>query len=437
MKPFACALMLTAVGCSCGRGSTHNTRAVSEGDSAGSTSSGAASLDASTPSPNESPIPRGEADMAVPPAASSDECTPWVNEDRGPSVLSDGSVVNLQPTQDCVHPEVSENCVDDFCVIPPGCFIMGAPRDEFDAGRDSNVQVQVSLTRAFELGRYEVTTRQWLSAGFELPTREYDVGMCKDQHCPISNVNLFEAITFANRYSEMHGLQPCYELKGCTGIFGSGPICRHASSEPGILDCEVPTVDDEYACDGLYVTAEDVYSCEGYRLPTEAEWEYAARAGTSTAFWRGDIRPYPPNEDCPCEGNLEGVEWYCNNSGSRQHTVGELPANPWGLHDVLGNVREWTADAIYYLGYGEGPLVDPKGYWWDVAGKAARDLMPVAEYGGRTKAQDTMIIRGGAYLFNATSAKVNRRSYNPLPFQGDSGLGIRLARTLPAPTEGG
>lgn len=72
---------------------------------------------------------------------------------------------------------------------------------------------------------------------------------------------------------------------------------------------------------------------------------------------------------------------------------------------------------------------------WDVAGKVDRNLMPVADYGGDIETQDVMIFRGGAYSLNATSAKVNRRSYNPLPYQGDSSLGFRLARTIPAPAE--
>src|SRR5690606_32015435 len=129
---------------------------------------------------------------------------------------------------------------------------------------------------------------------------------------------------------ELMGLSPCYELTACSGNFGAGPVCNRPGSEPGVLECDTPDA-DEYDCGGLYTTANSVYECEGYRLPTEAEWEYAARAGRKTAFWTGDITPLSPDADCPCDGTLQGAEWYCFNSGKHQHAVGELKPNWWGL----------------------------------------------------------------------------------------------------------
>jgi formylglycine-generating enzyme required for sulfatase activity len=272
----------------------------------------------------------------------------------------EGTTINLEPTSDCRHPEVSPSCADGFCAIPPGCFIMGAPRDEFGAARDRDVQVQVTLTRAFEIGQFEVTNQQWLDAGLDLPTREQDVGTCRDPECPISNVNLFEALTYANTLSELNELPACYELWGCEGTFGSGPICNRAGAEPGSLEC-TRTEEDGLSCEGIHVLADDVYACEGYRLPTEAEWEYAARAGTRTAFWTGPITWRKLLGECSVDPNLEPVAWYCFNANQQQQVVGGKPPNPWGLHDVLGNVAEWTADALYWLGYGEGPLTDPMG----------------------------------------------------------------------------
>ena len=337
---------------------------------------------------------------------------------------------NLEPSASCKHPRVAADCKDGFCRIPAGCFVMGSPRTEFGAGRDDDGQVEVTLSRPFALGQYEVTNEAWAAEGFEVPRRDVDTGACRDPKCPVSNVNLFEVLSFANRYSEHRGLPACYRLEDCAGKFGSGPICNQAGTEPGQLSCS-RREEDGLNCGGLFVTAPSVYDCRGYRLPTEAEWEYAARAGTRTAFFNGEITPEPVPGECAPDTRLSQIAWYCNNSGGRQHAVGQRAPNGWGLHDMLGNVSEWTADAIHFLGYGKGPLKDPMSYWWSHGGEKDRNLMPVAAYGGELARQDTMIARGGNYQFSASSTKVDKRAHLARVFQGTSVLGFRLARTLP------
>jgi formylglycine-generating enzyme required for sulfatase activity len=131
-----------------------------------------------------------------------------------------------------------------------------------------------------------------------------------------------------------------------------------------------------------------VYRCTGYRLPTEAEWEYAARAGSSEARY----------------ASLDAIAWYSGNSGSATHPVGQLQANAWGLYDMLGNVWEWTHDWYAYE-YG-GAVPDP-----------------VGPSGGSYR-----VGRGGSWSYDAAYVRAAYRSlYDPGNRGGD--LGFRLARS--------
>ena len=153
----------------------------------------------------------------------------------------------------------------------------------------------------------------------------------------------------------------------------------------------------------------DAYDCPGYRLPTEAEWEYAARAGTRTATYNGNLdfgileceQPNPI---------LDSIAWFCGNRGEIEtQPVGLLEPNDWGLYDMLGNVREWCHD-WYLPGYPD-PRVDP----WGPRTSVAR------------------VMRGGSFYDHAQAVRAAQRLF-ALPFPGDvnnNDIGFRPARTLP------
>ena len=137
-------------------------------------------------------------------------------------------------------------------------------------------------------------------------------------------MNLWEALRYANHLSEAHDppRTPCYELSNCTGELGDG-----------------------FRCEAVEATSTSLYECEGYRLPTEPEWEYAARAGTRTAFYSGDITVKDAMvgaSSCYRDDNLDPIAWYCDNSGNSTHPVARKEPNGWGLFDVLGNAMEMT-----------------------------------------------------------------------------------------------
>lgn len=290
-------------------------------------------------------------------------------------------------------PLVVADCQSGWCRIPAGEFVIGSPEEECGHPPSEETQVQVTLTRSFLIGQYEVTQEQWQSHGLPNPSVEFpndpdDRGNCIAANCPVGKVNWFEAAGFSNLVSDAEGLQQCYQLSGCTGAMGEGMTCT-----------------------SMTIAAPTIYDCAGYRLPTEAEWEYAARAGTTSPFYSGPMQPCPDLSSCYADPNLETIAWYCFNSGKQTHPVGQLTPNGWGLYDMIGNIFEWTHSQFTPSGYGTRPLVDPGGQAGPVTPTAARTM------------------RGCSYSFwNSICRAAERSDYSmDLAFHTQ---GFRLARTL-------
>ncbi|MBN1847182.1 MAG: SUMF1/EgtB/PvdO family nonheme iron enzyme, partial [Deltaproteobacteria bacterium] len=176
-----------------------------------------------------------------------------------------------------------------FVYIFPGTFTMGSPANEKDRD-DNELQHQVTLTKGFYMQTTEVTQGQWKDVMGNNPSYFKNCG----DDCPLESISWNDAQEFINRLNRKEGAQK-------------------------------------------------------YRLPTEAEWEYACRAGSTTRFYFGDS-----------ESDLGEYAWYDGNSGGKTHPLAQKRPNAWGLYDMHGNVWEWCEDW-----YGEtihpGSVTDPIG----------------------------------------------------------------------------
>ena len=215
----------------------------------------------------------------------------------------------------------------EFVWVPSGEFLMGSTSSE--ANDNEHPLTRVRISRGFWLGKHEVTQDQWQAVMGSNPSKFSGCG-----NCPVEQVSWDDAQEFIGRLNQRSG--------------------------------------------------------EGrFRLPTEAEWEYAARAGT-----RGDRY-----------GNLDAIAWYSDNSGDRTHPVGRKAPNVWGLHDMLGNVSEWVED-YWYNGYPGESVTDPTG----------------------PGSGSFRVLRGCGWLFSARFCRASNRG-NQSPGIRLNFLGFRLLRT--------
>ena len=178
-------------------------------------------------------------------------------------------------------------------------------------------------------GNTEVTQREWRALMGDDPSLS---DRCVGNSCPVQGVTWYGAVAYTNTLSLAEGLPRCYADEAG---FDYDRVDANASLIPvlrnGLLDCT------------------------GYRLPTEAEWEYAARAGTATASDNGPVG----DVDCGVDASLNPIAWYCANAVQRGRPVGGKRANARSLYDMLGNVWEWNHD--WYADYSGGEGMDPRG----------------------------------------------------------------------------
>ncbi len=293
--------------------------------------------------------PWGEVDHDLPTHARADAGTGSSHSSATPVASTPSAAGWAGATPE--HRALSGAAAMRFVAVRGGRYLMGSPREE--PGRFENEGPQHPVTLSpFWLAATEVTRAQWASL---MGPGRASLG---DPALPVLAVSWCDAARFANALSQAEGLQPAYRFKGS---------CSHGG------------------------TVHWSQGADGYRLPTEAEWEFAARAGSRGLYAGGSP--------------LQAVAWFEANAAGSPRPVASKPANALGLHDMSGNAWEWVWDHLEH--YFPDPVQDPVG----------------PERGA------VRIMRGGSFCYDARFARVADRNWSRPGYRGES-VGFRLARSL-------
>jgi len=259
----------------------------------------------------------------------------------------------------------------DMVYVPGGSFEMGS-----NSGYDNQQPVHTVTLSGFYMGKYEVTQEQWTAVMGNNPSffpSSPATGEIQNKR-PVEYVSWYNALVFCNKLSMMEGLSPAYRISGSTDPANWG---------------NVPT-----SINSTWNAVEIVAGSTGYRLPTEAQWEYAARGGNGS----------PGNYTYSGSDIVDDVAWYTSNSGNETHEVGKKAANGLGLYDMSGNVSEWCWD-------------------WFGSYPSEAQTNPVGAVIGSYR-----VSRGNECISNAQSLRPAYRNYNYPNYQGGNFFGFRLAR---------
>jgi len=201
--------------------------------------------------------------------------------------------------------------------VEGGSFSMGSATGAYDEKPVHSVNIN-----SFQIGKYEVTQGEWVSVMGNNPN------IAGDLNLPVETVSWYQILIYCNKLSISESLKPCYSINGSTNPDTWGSVPENSSSEWNLATCD--------------------FTANGYRLPTEAEWEFAARGGNNTVFRKYSGSNY-----------ADEVAWYNLNSGMTTHIVGSKQPNELGLYDMSGNVWEFTWD--WYGSYSVPDQSNPTG----------------------------------------------------------------------------